>query len=190
MDWKTFIVNIVDAIVWPILIWYFIYEFKDKIIDFIYRIKKVKHKDTEIELFAQEIKELKEKSVIDSTPKIEELGENELKEKYDFLLNLANISPRSAIIESFITLESSMNKAIAKLNLGNEKYISKSPMQRIKVLLDADFISKDQYDQLERLRDLRNKASHLEDFELKDMPIEVYIDISLTLSNYFYTKNL
>ena len=187
MDWKTFIVSIIDVIAWPILIWYFIYEFKDKIMDFIYRIKKVKHKDTEIELFAQEIQELKEKSISSTKPDIEEY---EVKEKYDFLIKLANVSPRSAIIESFITVESSINKAIAKLNLDDQRLMSRAPIQKIRILEENNLLNKNQYYQLQKLRDLRNKASHLEDFELEDMPIEAYIDIALTLSNYLDAQNL
>jgi hypothetical protein len=36
---------------------------------------------------------------------------------------------------------------------------------------------------------LRNEAAHDEDFYLKGMPIEAYIDISLTIANHINQKN-
>jgi len=180
MDWKTFFVNIIDAVAWPILIWMLIYKFKSELMSFFYRIKKIKYKDNEIELFEKELEELEETS--SHNVKLSNIDEN-MNEKYNFLIKLANISPRSAIIESFIVLESAINKTIAKLDLPLDKYKRKSPMHNIEILKENNIITKEQYYQLQKLRALRNQASHLEDFELKDMPIEAYIDIALTLAN-------
>ena len=44
-------------------------------------------------------------------------------------------------------------------------------------------LSKNQYHQFNELRQLRNQAAHMEDFELKNMHIGAYVDIALTLAN-------
>ena len=37
--------------------------------------------------------------------------------------------------------------------------------------------------QFAELRQLRNQAAHMEDFDMKNMKIEAYIDVALTLAN-------
>ncbi|MDC8445061.1 MAG: hypothetical protein LV471_03935 [Nitrosomonas sp.] len=100
----------------------------------------------------------------------------------NFLMKLSEISPRSAVLEAYRFLETASAKAIAKAypELDARKILN--PMQIQRMLKDRA-LSKNQYHQFNKLRQLRNQAAHMEDFELKNMYIGEYIDISLTLAN-------
>ena len=56
-------------------------------------------------------------------------------------------------------------------------------------MLQGKVLSKMQLHQFNELRKLRNQAVHMEEFELKNMPIKAYIDIALTLANNLESYN-
>ena len=181
MDWKTFIAEIISSIVWPAVVIFLIYHLKDRLAELLPRLKKLKHKDTELE-FSEKLNELaieteasrEEMPVVEKKP--------EINEQFNFLMKLSDISPRSAVIESYRVLESASAKAAAKAYPELESKQIFNPMQ-IQKMLQGKVISKNQVHQFNELRKLRNQAAHMEDFELKHMPIEAYIDIALTLAN-------
>ena len=180
MDWKTFIAQIVDAIIWPSVVVFAIFQLKDKIGELLPRLKKLKHKETEIE-FAEKITELvsesKEESNISFVTK-----SRETEDQFEFLLKLADISPRSAVLEAFRYLETASEKAVVKAYPEFDEKDIRNPMQ-VQKLLKGKILSPEQYHRMRELRMLRNKAAHLEDFSLHGMPIEAYLDIALNLAN-------
>ncbi len=175
MDWKTFIVNIIDAIAWPFFIWLLIYTFKKELLSFLYRIKRVKYKDNEIELFEKKIEELEKNNKLNIPNELSDA----MNKKYYDLINIASLSPRSAIIESFIFLESIIEKSLSSFKKENLPKINYS---KIVFLYKKSLISKEEYRTYKKLQKLRNQASHYEDFELKDMLIETYINTALKLA--------
>ena len=57
MDWKTFIAQIINSIAWPLVVVFIVYQLKDRLAELLPRLKKLKHKDTELE-FAEKLNEL------------------------------------------------------------------------------------------------------------------------------------
>lgn len=182
MDWKTFIAEIVKSIAWPIVGGILIYQLKDRIAELLPRLKKLKHKDTEFE-FAEKLQELAVHSTENNktTPKPEKTPEGV--EQFKFLMQLSEISPRSAVVESFRVLENSSAKALAKAypELVENRFINQNESLK---MLSGKILNENQINRFNELRQLRNKAAHMEDFELQNMPIEAYIDIALTLADY------
>ena len=176
MDWKTFIAQIIDSLSWPIVVIFTVWLTKDKLGDLLPRLKKFKHKDTELE-FIEGVNEL----LIEGKPtKTDESKELELSRKA--LQGLANISSRSAIIEAYRIVEVAAVKAIEKAypelqGKDIKKQVQISKMLRRKVL------NSDRYVQLRELLGLRNKAAHADDFSLSGSPIETYIDVALSITN-------
>src|SRR5574344_764540 len=104
MDWKTFIAQIINSIAWPLVVVFIVYQLKDRLAELLPRLKKLKHKDTELE-FAEKLNELAidSEATKETTPAIER--KPEINEQFNFLLKLAEISPRSAVLESYRVLE-------------------------------------------------------------------------------------
>ncbi len=187
MDWKTFVVEITKSLAWPIVTVFLIYQLKDRLAELLPRLRKLKHKDTELE-FAEKLNELALESQSSKEGELKLNKTPEVVEKYNFLIKLAEVSPRSAVIESYRYLETASAKAVMNAKPDLQGIISLNP-NVLQKLLSKDVLSSSQMNQLNQLRKLRNQAAHMEDFELRDMPIEAYIDIALSLSNYLENYN-
>ncbi|TKE95945.1 hypothetical protein [Vibrio kanaloae] len=107
---------------------------------------------------------------------------NEAHERYDFLLKLADISPRSAVLEAFWEVEHASASTISKLSTEQSAHGGKSPLSMQKQLSELA-LTKNEVKMFNQLRVLRNKAAHDRDFNLHGMPIEAYVDLSLSLAN-------
>tara|TARA_R110002073_G_scaffold209940_4_gene370475 strand:+ start:187 stop:750 length:564 start_codon:yes stop_codon:yes gene_type:complete len=180
MDWKEFFADIIGSIAWPSVVIYLAWLLKDKLGELLPRLKKLRHKDTELE-FTESVSEL----VLESRAEQHAIPASQLpklKDNFDFLVKLAEISPRSSILESFRTVESAAFIAVAKAYPEISQYEAKNPM-RVFDLLRGKILNDAQLKQLQELRRLRNMAAHTEDFNLHGMPIESYIDIALTMAN-------
>ncbi|MBL1147699.1 MAG: hypothetical protein HND56_12655 [Pseudomonadota bacterium] len=175
MDWKTFFSEIINSIAWPFTIFSTVYLFRNEFSQILSRIKKLKHKDTEVE-FREGIEQLEKVSGKLSPPS----EKNPLRKQYETLISLAEISPRAAVIEAFRILELSISEAIlASEGIEEAKSLSHVLLLRNK----GDFLDEESDIQFNYLRKLRNTAVHLDDFDLEGMPIELYIDIALGLAD-------
>jgi hypothetical protein len=180
MDWKTFLAEVINSIAWPLVVVFLIYQLKDRLAELLPRLKKLKHKDTELE-FSEKLNELAMESEATKDETSTDEKKPEINEQFNFLMKLSDISPRSAVIESYRVLETASAKAITKAHPELEE--RNMPTIQIQKLLKDKVLNKYQYHQFNELRQLRNQAAHMEDFELKNMPIAAYIDIALTLAN-------
>lgn len=182
MDWMTFVVEMTKALAWPISVAIGIYHFKGEVAKLLPRLKKLKHKDTELE-FAERVEELA-KDIAKTNDKTQPIaiGENFL-DDYNVLVRLADISPRSAVMEAFRTVEAAAARALVK---AYPELKEKGAMPQIQLLklLRGRVLDDQSYRQLNELRMLRNKAAHDEEFSLHGMPIEAYVDIALTIANH------
>ena len=72
MDWKTFIAQIINSIAWTLVVVFIVYQLKDRLAELLPRLKKLKHKDTELE-FAEKLNELAidSEATKETTPAIE-----------------------------------------------------------------------------------------------------------------------
>jgi len=92
MDWKTFVAQIIDTLAWPAVVLLVVYQLRDKIAELLPRLKKFKHKETEIE-FAEGVTELVQEREATEGAEIELPRSDEFRDQFDFLMRLANISP-------------------------------------------------------------------------------------------------
>ena len=178
MDWKTFVAQMTNALAWPLAIIGILYYLKDMLIETLPRIKKLKLSNTELEFFQKEIEELA-KDAKTQIISIRDEKDTELKRQYDFLVRLAEISPRSAIIESFRIVEAAIYKALIRKYPDVEHQRRVSLMEALR-MLQGSLIDKELYQQLQRMRHIRNEAAHVENLNISDMPVEAYIDIALS----------
>jgi hypothetical protein len=182
LDWKTFIVELVKALAWPVVITVLIFQLKDKITELLPRLRKVKHKDTELE-FAEGVSKLVKEKEKKGNAELEDIVSNETIEKHQFLLKLAEISPRSAVLEAFREVEHSSAKVAAKLHPEKSSAHGGGPPMRLQQILSEATLGKNEIKMFNQLRMLRNKAAHDKEFNLQGMPIEAYVELSLGLAN-------
>ena len=62
MDWKTFIYNIIDSIIWPFALLFLCIYFNKPLMELINRIRSLKHKDTTVEFNENRFLELGSKA--------------------------------------------------------------------------------------------------------------------------------
>ncbi len=181
MDWKEFFASLVGSLAWPAVVAYLAFLLKDKLAELLPKLKRFKHKDTELE-FVQAVEELqKEVSEAQAEQPVPAEPDKELEEQYSFLARLSEISSRSAVLEAWRIVEGAAAKAIAKAypELEGRGVLSPLHMQK---MLQGKVLSKSEWRQFDELRRLRNTAAHAEEFDLKGMPIEAYLDIALTMA--------
>ncbi|MBF4296951.1 hypothetical protein EAY24_27280, partial [Vibrio anguillarum] len=109
------------------------FQLKDKISELLPRIKKLKHKDTELE-FAEGVSKLVREQEAEGNNQPANPVNNEAHARYDFLLKLADISPRSAVLEAFREVEHASASTISKLSTEQSAHGGKSPLSMQKQL--------------------------------------------------------
>ena len=181
LDWKTFIVEMVKAVAWPLVFGIVAFQLKDKITELLPRLRKLKHKDTELE-FAEGVDRL-----VRQQESADNVVTSEIKEKHTFLLKLADISPRSAVLEAFREIEISSDKVISKIPASHSAHGRGRISIQMHQQLERLSLSKVEINMFDELRMLRNKAAHDKDFNLHGMPVESYIYLSLNLANKIMT---
>ncbi|MDC8802221.1 hypothetical protein PRZ61_01990 [Halomonas pacifica] len=187
MDWKTFFSQIIDSLAWPAVTVFVVVLLRDKITDLLPRLKKFKHKETEIE-FTEGVAELVQEREAQGIEGEELAQKNEYQNQFGFLSRLADISPRSAVLESFRIVESAAAKKAARLYPDLESRYARSPLH-LQKMLKGEVLSRNEFYQLDQLRKLRNEAAHAEEFEVRGMPVEAYIDIALSLASRLEAEN-
>ena len=98
MDWMTFIVELSKALGWPLAFLAVVFSLKNHVTQMIPRLKKLKHKDTELEFFQAELKELEAEKPdpVEALTDVENVSD--LDEKYEVLSKLSDLSPRLSLI--------------------------------------------------------------------------------------------
>jgi hypothetical protein len=172
------IASIVKSVAWPLVVLVIAFMFKNEIAALLKRIKKVSHKDTNID-FVEELAEAtqsweKPKSLVfkNSKPEID----------IERLYSILAIDPSSAIVAAWVEFEKAANDVISRDN--PERGTGAVPIYKvISVLLEREYIDKSDADFLNVLRQLRNKAAHgfldNEDFkETAQRAVQVLIQVT------------
>ena len=176
-----FIASLVGSLAWPVVAVYIIYLLKDRIADLLPRLKRFKHKDTELE-FIEGVKELKKEAALqEQAPPISLPRQDQWSDQFTFLARLSEISSRAAVLEAWRILETSAARVAANAYPELDRTLVQSPVNLRKVLKDR-VLDPHEWKQFDELRRLRNTAAHADEFDLRGMPIETYLDIALSLA--------
>jgi hypothetical protein len=181
MDWRTFFSKLAESLAWPFVVLSIVLVLRKDIADLLPRLRKLKHKDTELE-FAERVAELAKEVEPRTEGEKVQFSESSLSDQFDFILKLAAIAPRSAVLEAFRVLEAAALKAVA-LTYPNLDANEQRNQSQLFSLLKGSVLDLNQFHQFNELRRLRNNAAHADRFELRGIPIESYINIALSLAN-------
>lgn len=176
MNTLEFIASLVDSLAWPGVVYLFLWIFQERIGSLLPRLVRFKHKDTEVE-FSEAIERLER----EEQPALRDSAEEgEPNEQYLELLKIAEISPRAAVMEAWIKVETSAAKAAVRAFPELDEKLLRGPAQPLR-LLESRVLNRSETNEIRELRRLRNMAAHHEDFDLGGRPIEAYIDVALTM---------
>lgn len=163
MDWLTFGVELTKAVAWPVTTVIVTVLFRRPLAELIPFLKSLKYKDLEVE-FSRGVEEVKQEALV-AIPQAAEMTDSGNKTN-NSLAQLANVSPRSAVLEAWRAVESEAIACINRNNLAPESMSLKGHSRIGHVLLHADVMNQDQFKVFHKLRELRNLAAHADDFTL------------------------
>lgn len=160
MGTLEFIHGIVDSLAWPLTTIAVITLLRKQIGLLLSRIKRIKHKDSEIEI-EQGIANAAKQADENNLPQVNPSSEN------DRIYRLAADSPRGAILDSWLEVEEAIKSYCERNGIIDN---ARSPLQLIQSMhmrnLDYNTIGQGVFDMLEKLRKLRNEAVHVSDSEI------------------------
>lgn len=165
-----FILGMTNSLVWPATVVTCVVLLRNDIGSLIRKIRRLRHKDTELD-FERGLDE-----AIESAASQDELSAPV--EKDDDLSELARLSPRGAIIESWLHVERSLKDYAERHRLDIDERkpfrLGRGFMQS----LDYEPLGKGVIETLRKLRVLRNEAVHLKDTDLDYEDAEKYQQLS------------
>ncbi|HGM6665437.1 TPA: DUF4145 domain-containing protein [Serratia marcescens] len=175
------VADLVSALAWPLAFVWFVQKYGNDVKELILRLSKVKFGNAEAEftLGLKAAEELaNEAPLIKASKDLPEEG-TEFSKRMSQLERIADVSPRAAIMESWLLIEEAAGKA---------GFIQGASIPRINPLLFIEWlvregkIDKSTAILVDRMRKLRNEASHLRDFELTKDEAERYLKIAVQIS--------
>lgn len=181
MDWLKFISEVIGHIAWPVTAIIAFFILKKHIAALSPFVERFKYKDFEVE-FRKSIQELTEQSRI-------ALPARDNDEKTAIPTNrlyaLAEISPRSAILEAWLQIESAAAEAIhtREPTIEYNKVAGISPLRLGEQLNRREIINSKQLEIFHRLRELRNKAVHIRDETFPLDEVLEYIVLATALAS-------
>ena len=188
------LIKLIEVIIWPITTVSLGLLFRSELRQILQRFNKLKYKGIEAD-FDKELKPIENRAeiLIEKTKEIKILPAN--REQYynsnNRLLEIAEVSPRAAISESWRELEIVTVKLLTTLGYDSSN-VQMSKIFR-NILIDNNY-PQSIYDDYRKLRELRNKAVHANDFEISQSDAERYItttlDIILFIQNITNDANL
>lgn len=179
----VYIANIIDSLAWPITILLLGYLFKKEFNLLIGRVSTLKYKDLQAD-FKNTLNEVENEAKKFSYTKDNKTIMPDYKnERYIRLMSLAEVSPRGAILEAWIEIETELFKLCKRADFKNDY---KNSFLLIRDLISNNIIPADILPLLDGLMKIRNKAVHLPDFFLDDED-KRYLNIAIGISNLLET---
>lgn len=166
LGWKEFIVHIVEALAWPATVLAIFLALRHQIADLIRRTKRVAWRDAEAQ-FIESVEEAEREIVAAGLP-ANPLPEHRMARRQE-LVKLAETSPRAAVIEAWLDLESALrNRAPTDA--------TRSVEQVVNDLVAGGYLPRGLTGPIFSLRKARNTAVHAPDYSLPIGSAIDYID--------------
>jgi hypothetical protein len=180
MDGLTFVANIIKSLAWPVAAVILVVNFKDEIVKAAPFLKRLKAGPVEAE-FDREVKQLKESAAVQDHTASERMPDSASKQ---FLFQLAQLHPRSAILESWVRLEAAARAALPSDTSKASKtgYVSAAMLSE--ALVKAGKIDQRQVTLFHELRRLRNDVAHLVGPDPTQESVRSYIELATALQSH------
>lgn len=167
-----YLVKIIEALVWPLTTLILVFSLRKPIIEIIPQLTKFKFKELEME-FEKELKEISDRSRESKAGVETDIPRDEEEEHY--LEEIKRTSPRAAILESWLGLESQVMSTTEHFEL-LPKNQRPTFSASLKALEKAEVIEKDDVELINGLRNLRNMAVHQANFTITEDEASLFIE--------------
>ena len=165
-------IKLVEILAWPVTSLILIFAMRKPITGLIPQISKFKYKELEME-FEKDLNDLSQRS---QETKLNNETEIDQEEDY-YLQKVKDISPRAAILESWLGLESTAISSAKHFNLisdGKRQTLS----QILKLFEKEDILTSENVEIINDLRMLRNKATHETNFHISEEEATKFMEIA------------
>jgi len=180
MNWLEFISSIISAIAWPGAVIILVIILREPLKGLVPLLQRMKYKDFEME-FGRKLAEARVEAGVK-----EELPMVEMTPEESRIIELARISPRSAVTEAWRLVEIASIDA-ARALLGDDFKNKTFTFQAIRKLERDDRIDQGAFSLLRDLRGLRNDAVHSPEFALSSEKAIEYMQMARQLIGYLRT---
>jgi len=174
-----FVVQLIIGLGWPVAAVVIVLLLRKEVANVIGRLSKVRYKELEAE-FRETLQEIEAKPS-PSVPEPEEFDDwnPELKDRKKELYTLAHISPRAAIMESWLDVESQIRRSAGYLHLDATGDVV-TLVDKIREKLKR--VPKSMAARVRELRKLRNVAIHETQLNLPQKEVMQYVTIAVHLA--------
>ncbi|WP_217900125.1 hypothetical protein [Noviherbaspirillum humi] len=178
MDILTFISELAKALAWPAAVVFLAFMLKNPLTELIPLLRRLKYKELEME-FAKEVADLKASVAAPEPTPVEGVVSKPTDGR---LLQLANFSPRAAIMEAWIEVETAANEVASSFWNQGPSEIMRNYSRLGEYLLQCKVLSSTQLETFNKLRHLRNKAAHAEELDLSETDARAYVELATALA--------
>ncbi|MBI1732668.1 MAG: hypothetical protein HYR49_07885 [Gammaproteobacteria bacterium] len=184
MNWLTFIATLVDSLAWPAVVIAILFIVRERLPEMVTALRRLKYKDLELEFETSTaaIEKKSEEALPSVTKAVTFAGSTEDDER-NRLTQIAEISPRSAILEAWLLVERAAVDVIRKRGISNLKSMP-GPMQLRDYLRKGELLNETLLGLFEELRFLRNEAVHVSDAQFTPKAVVNYIRVALKMAGY------
>jgi hypothetical protein len=181
------IVGLIRAIAWPFTIFALAILFRHEVRAVLGRLSRLKYKELEA-TFDESLREVERIASAVTIPPLERVRQSEkltpgAEERLD---RLVEISPRAAITEAWIEVESAISFAAERLGISSGGAVSQAKI--VQMLHEKRIMNDEVVTTYNRLRSLRNEAIHAQDFALPITETERYVDLAKGLAAFIHFK--
>ena len=184
MDWLTFIATVINSLAWPGVVIGIVLIVRKKLPDLVAALRRLKYKDLELEFeaSAKAIEEQSNKALPEITKTITVAGSSP-EEMRNHLTGIADIAPRSAILEAWLLVERAAVAVVRKRGISDFRSMP-GPMRLRDYLVKGELLNASQVAVFEELRNLRNEAVHAANAQFTTEAVSNYISAALKMAAY------
>lgn len=185
MSGFEFTTTLVKELAWPVTVLIIVFLLREDIAKLVPQLRKVKAGpvEAEFEKEVRELAEISEKSIVASHEQADFAS-------HEFLAQLAELHPRSAILESWVRVEAAARATLASnsTSVTSPSYIPASKLAE--PLVERSILSPADVTLFHEIRRLRNEVAHAQGFEPTLQSAQQYIDLATVLLAKLQEKNL
>lgn len=178
MDWLQFIASIIDSLAWPGAVLVAVILLRRPLSALIPLLHRLKYKDFEVE-FDREVRKLREEAVL-ALPSLPRTVPTKVPEEVA-LLELSSVSPRAAVMEAWLLVESTARRILEARGIKTEYEQPLTGPQLTWSLMDTGILDNTARVVFDRLRLLKTQAVHAKDSMISEAASLDYVESALTL---------
>jgi hypothetical protein len=183
MNWLEFSVEMVKALVWPLLVVVALVIIRKPLSELVPYLKRLKVGELEAE-FEKSVREIRDNLDRELLAKDKKAAAVIPQSELEDLTQLAEIAPNAAVLETWKTVELAAKKLIASRGYKLD-YNTSMPYRLIeRILRKANLVEMKKIKVFDELRRLRNKIAHAADFEISSVQAREYIGLANSLRAY------